>query len=538
MEELQVKMQKSKFFIGITLILVLQISLTVFYGIKKSGYHLDEMYTYTLANYEGGFVTDTEEVIEGWKSGEFYKEALSVENEESFNYRIPYNNQKEDVHPPLYYFVIHTFSSLATGQYSKWIGIIPNIIFNCLSTLVLFWISRKMCKNTTVALICTVSWALSNGGIESGVFTRMYAMLTFFVISLVGLHIKVYDDLEAIDDISVPAMIMLMICTVAGVLTQYYYMIFCFFLCGAFCVYLVSKKKWKVLCKYIATEFGALIISIICFPTMLVHIFSGYRGEEAFEAIAETDGFCVILKTVAAIINGDLFNGFLEEILWSVVLIVLFLIGRIYLLKRERFAYNRLLQIVMLGMVGVFYVIIVAKIAPFQTNRYYMCVYPILILSVLLGLYELLKLTGMINNHVIVAAFTLFLVITVFNCNTKDVEYVNSDCTLRVEQLKQYEGYPAIVLNGIYDAAADSYLYEYGNYSAVYRCAEEYDLSGLTNAAETYDIADGFLLYAYGINDDEDVLLEKLREHIPIDQFKLVTDIRCRVYFCTLANNE
>lgn len=531
-------MKKTKICIGLFLIIILQINLILFFGMQKRGYHLDEMYTYTLANYDGGFVTDTEGVIEDWKSGEFYKQVLSVENEECFNYSIPYNNQKDDVHPPLYYFVIHTFSSFASGQYSKWIGIVPNIVFIGLSTIGLYMVAKTMCKNAIIALICTAAWALSNGTIESGIFIRMYAMLTLWTIVFVGVHIKIYSEFEATDDISVPAMIMLMICTVAGVLTQYYYMIFCFFLCGAFCVYLVLKKNWNALCKYIATEVGALIISIICFPTMLAHIFSGYRGEEAFEAIAETNGFCETLKTVAAIVDGDLFNGFLEEILLSIVLIVLFLIGRIYLFKRERFDYSRLLQIVVLGMVGVFYVIIVAKIAPFQTNRYYMCVYPILILSVLLGLYELLKITNMKNNYIMVAVSILFLVITVVNCNTKDVEYVNSDCTLRVEQLEKYEGYPAIVLNGIYDAAADSYLYEYGNYSAVYRCAEEYDLSGLTNAAETYDIADGFLLYAYGINDDEDVLLEKLREHLPIDQFELVTDIRCRVYFCTLTNNK
>lgn len=515
--------------------LILQVVLTVYFGMHKNGYHLDEMYTYTLANYDGGFVTETEGVLEGWKSGEFYKDVLEVSQEEAFSYNIPYQNQRGDVHPPLYYFVIHTVSSLMSETFSKWIGISVNILFNVLSSFGLFWVARKISKNDKLALIITGVWALSNGVIESGIFARMYAMLTFFAISLVALHKKAYEELKEKDKISMAVMLLLLACTVCGVLTQYYYMVFCFFLCGIFAFYLFFQKKWNTLMRYVTTEFGALMISVVCFPYMLKHIFRGYRGKQAFQSALEMQGYGGVLKSVTTFISEDLFNGFGEEIAILIVAVLLIIVVKKVLTHKEIKISEEQLMTIALAAVAIGYVLVIAKVAPFQANRYFMCVYPLLTLAITLGGYYTFGVKYSKNSVAIIGI--LCCVLTGSSYFVQDVEYLYLDCAIREEQLEVYQGTPAIILNGSYEYAPDNWIYEFGNYDAVYRCDEEYALSGLTNAAETYDIADGFLLYAYGINDDEEVLLEKLREHLPIDQFELVTDIRCRVYYCTLANS-
>ena len=56
--------------------------------------------------------------------------------------------------------------------------------------------------------------------------------------------------------------IFLLLCTTAGILTQYYFMIFCFFLCGCFAIGLFLLKKWRQLFIYIGAEFGAILISL------------------------------------------------------------------------------------------------------------------------------------------------------------------------------------------------------------------------------------------------------------------------------------
>lgn len=90
------------------LILMIQVFLGIYFAEQKEGYHIDEIYTWSLSNYEDGFVTWTEGTVNEWNSGEFYKEVFKVTGEERFNYGLVYSNQEDDVHPPMYYFLIES----------------------------------------------------------------------------------------------------------------------------------------------------------------------------------------------------------------------------------------------------------------------------------------------------------------------------------------------------------------------------------------------------------------------------------------------
>lgn len=516
----------------LAIVLLLQVFLIVYFGMQKSGFHVDEIYTYTLSNYEDGFVCDTEGVVEGWKSGEFYSAVLEVSREEAFSYNIPYVNQTGDVHPPLYYFIIHTVSSLVSGSFSKWIGISVNIFFNVLTTLVLFWVSKRIFKNDVLAIFSTAVWALSNGVIESGVFIRMYAMLTLFSVTLVGLHLKGFEELKVRGKLSMSTLGMMSVCTMCGVLTQYYYMVFCFFLCGFFALYLFYIKSWKNLMHYIASEIGALLISVACFPYMLKHIFGGYRGEQAFQSVLEMQGYGGVLKSVASIISNDLFNGLGEEI--AVILLIIYAMRAFCRKNKNTDIFNKHLVPIILAIISICYTLVIAKIAPYQANRYYMCIYPLLVIVFVFELYHIFKLKRKGYRLLVVGIFSA--AITGSGCLLQDVDYLYQDCAMRVEQLKPYEGMPAIILNGIYEYGPDNWIHEYGNYEAVYRCEEYGELQGLSNAVTTHDVSNGFLMYAYGMSQTDEELLENIKEYIDIECFEKITDIRCRVFFCTLKS--
>ena len=52
-----------------------------------------------------------------WLSGQYFADYLAVEEGTGFNYGSVYMNQRADVHPPLYYILLHTVSSFLKGYF-------------------------------------------------------------------------------------------------------------------------------------------------------------------------------------------------------------------------------------------------------------------------------------------------------------------------------------------------------------------------------------------------------------------------------------
>ena len=541
--------------ISLMAILILQLGMMIYFGNQKSGYHIDEIATYGLSNFPNGFVTRMDGILEKWIDGQFFYNVLSVEGDERFNYEMTYHNQEGDVHPPLYYFVIHTVASIFKGTFSKWIGILPNMVFCMLTTVVLYMISGKITDNIPLSLIVTMTWGLSIGAMTSAMFIRMYAMLTLFCGLLVLVHLHAVDEVIKTKKLGNKTLFFLLICTVLGILTQYYFLIFCFFLCGCFFFYLLINKKWKTLWKYTLIEFGAIGISYCIFPEMYKHIFSGYRGKEAFSNFSQSMQDIENLKKIFSIFNRQLFNGWGKFLFFSLIAIILFLlITRVFfkiiieqkeekifviirLQDKKQFSIeiskeNILLTVLVTVSLG--YTLIVVKIAPYQTDRYYMCIYPILVLVTIDIIYKILSHFSQSELKLFSIIGICFISITLLSYKSQMVGYVNRSYVQRTEALEKYYGLPAIMLNGYgYDAAPDAWLYECGNYSAVYRCAKK-QLDGIANAAESYDLSNGFVIVAYGYSETEDELFQKLDEYVDIGSHELITKIGCPVYFCTL----
>lgn len=534
-------LKKNGIQIILILLLIAQVLVAIYFGGKKEGYHIDEIYTCTLANYEGGFVSRTEGAKNEWKSGEFYKEIFKVTDEERFNYTMVYENQEIDVHPPMYYYLIHVLSSVL-GEFSKWTGIMINIILSVLTSIVLFCLSKKVFDDDKIALICTFVWGLSVGTITSIVFIRMYMLLTLFSLMLMGLHLKSVMEVKSVNNISGKTLIALCICTLFGILTQYYYLIFCFFLCGSFFLYLFFSRNWKALVKYCCAEIGALAIAVLYFPTMLKHIFSGYRGEQAFNEITNTEGFQEKLKTIITIINEQLFNGWAEEIIIALSLVFCVWcwlnfwsekkLCREKCLKKRTAISDESCFIGWLLFVCSGYTMSVAKIAPFQTDRYFMCIYPLVVIM-LIGIAKIV-LQLVLESKARSVLIIIFLVVTLASYSEQEIGYLFEGIDGRSKALLNYQDCDAIVLNGAYNSATDHWLYEYGNYKDVFICEADGDMEGLKKAVSTKDLSNGFLLYAHAMPGTDEELFEKIGEYINIKSYELVTNIKCRVFFCTL----
>jgi len=75
----------------------------------KVNYYIDEIYTYGLSNYNGNGIDMEIEYDKTYTPGtSVYDDYMKVQNGQRFDYVNVWRNQTNDVHPPLYYALIHT----------------------------------------------------------------------------------------------------------------------------------------------------------------------------------------------------------------------------------------------------------------------------------------------------------------------------------------------------------------------------------------------------------------------------------------------
>ena len=548
----KIDMSKKITILGLTLILFIQLFACLYFGTKKEGFYEDEIATYGLSSCPNALGRKDYEIT--WKSGKDYENLLIVNENTRFSYGMVYDNQVLDVHPPLYYFLIHSLESFFPGIFSKWIGIAPNILFCLLTTLLIFYISNQITKSRVISVCTAAFWALSIGGLSTAVFIRMYAMLTFFTTGLLALHVKIWKKLQTDTVLKYSDYVLLLLCTVAGILTQYYFMIFCFFLCGIFALYLLISRRWKLLFGYIFIETGAVVVSLLSFPAMLRHISSGYRGKEAFRNALSSEGTVERLKSVALIISRQNFSGWLKEfIIISVLSVTLIIVCRYFLhlkisydKEEQKFIFNFDIYLerkficslsltelpyafVLVTAVG--YYILVAKIAPYQADRYYMCIYPLVALLITKFIFMILCIFRSSMMKKIMAFVAVLVVITAVGQISQSVNYLYEDNSER-NKLHDYKELPVIIINGTYDWYPNRWSYEYMEHPAVFRSKSYLNFEGLENVTVGCDLSGGFLLYACRTSMEEGELFSKIREFVPIASYEKIVFNGDPVYLC------
>ena len=140
-------MNKKKEILLISIILIIQTIIFVITGVNKSYIHMDEAYSLGLANYDKVEIQDSEDFYNQWHNGEYYEDYLAVQDKDIGKYKQVYENQKNDVHPPIYYLLLRIAMGFSVNNYSKWPGIILNMIIYIFITIFMYFILQKLFEN-------------------------------------------------------------------------------------------------------------------------------------------------------------------------------------------------------------------------------------------------------------------------------------------------------------------------------------------------------------------------------------------------------
>lgn len=359
-------MSKKKIILMILMIItILQISIRIYIGNDKNYYHMDEAYSYGLINYERLNITDNPDFSNKWHDKQYYLDYLEINQDEKNNWIPVYENQKNDVHPPLYYLMLRIVSNFSIDNFTKWTGIILNIIFFVCSNYFIYQISKIIFKNPIYGIFACIINGLSLISLNSSSYIRMYELANLMTLILTWGHIRIWKK----EKIKWKDCILISVAFILGGLTHYYVLLYGL---GIYLVYTWKcwrAKQYNSLKKYQISVACSGILYLCIFPYAIEHIFFSYRGMNNTGKpnwILQISGYLQIL-------NKEIFH----------YLAIPFIIILIFLYKKNRNKNSKENILYLLIIPIILYLCIVISKAPYIEVRYIMPIYSSIIIAIL-----------------------------------------------------------------------------------------------------------------------------------------------------------
>lgn len=463
-----------------------QIVNIIYWGSCKEGYFGDELYSYQFicqTKYPSINANRPEaSYLNNWHSSEYYQDYFTISDEEAFDFAGVYNSIKKDVHPPLYYMLLMIMCSFFR-KFSKWSFILLNIIFFVLSDFILYQICKKLISTKIGQIIPCLLWGFSVGTVTIAVFGRMYMQLTCATLLFIYLHSILIENI--INKNTIGKKILIGICgtTVFGTLTQYYFLIFAFFLSACTWIFLWLYKRRSVI-EYTITMFLGLLSSYVIFPSMYNQIFKEYRGNEAFESIKSEFDFGR-LRNFINLLSKEIFSGKLKLLLLGIIILLLIGVfihlyqvkckpsemGEIQLIfsrrKIEKISIKITKNIIFIGFLSIttiLDIIIIAKIAPYQSDRYIFNIQPVAILVIVVLGNTLCEWISKRSDLKILCMIVMLLTI-IYGYFTTGVGYLYRGGNERLKVANSYVELPIILLtynNARFTSCNDAFYFQNG----------------------------------------------------------------------------
>ena len=403
-------MKNKKETILLVILLIIQTIIYVYVASNKPYLHIDEGYSFGLTNYDQVEIMDNADFFDTWHTKDYFEDYLAVQEGEKWDFTPVYENQKNDVHPPLYYLLLRIFMEFTSGHYTPWPGFILNIIIYAFVTIFMYLILKELFKNDDSANIKSMILAfissITLASISNVIYIRMYALLTLEVLITTFLHIKLLKS----DKINAKILILIGVSVLAGVLTHYYYLLYLAPLYLVFLIKYIKQKQYKKLLYYTLTLIIAGVVSLVIFPYSIQHMFFSYRGQGVMDNLHDSTQILTNLGQQIATLNYYTFN--------KLTLVIILLIIGIWICNKIRKKANFKLDrekkdiLVMISIPTIFYFLITSIASPWRVLRYMVAVSGLIFILVIYCLYKQLKngFSSKVTNIVITMIFCSILI--------------------------------------------------------------------------------------------------------------------------------
>ena len=387
-----------------------------------------------------------------WITSGQFRDYVTVDGSDAFDYLSVYFNVKDDNHPPVHFMLLHTMSSLFPGTLSPWLGCTINLICVGITLWLLLRLGRQLSEifgieeqGRLLGILAVLLYGLSTGALASVLLIRMYCLLSCLCVALLSMHVEKWKEHGF--DRSNKGLIAI---TVLGFLTQYFFLFYCILLAAVTAAGLLCSKRMRELWIYIRSMVVAAVIGLVLFPFAIADVFSSGRGVEALDNLASGfAGYGARLLAFARILAdrtvGDLLlgAGCVTAVVLAVVLWYRRHRGQELSMSREVRGILRMLIIPVVG-----YYLLASRMSPYLVDRYVMPMFPMIALLFALLLCclgkRLAKASGWKGRLVGIGLMALIIVVQGLRLASYDGEYLYRGYGQQEQLAEEYASLPCI----------------------------------------------------------------------------------------------
>ncbi len=345
----------------------------------KKNFMEDELLTYNLANGKGWLAP-----VDGQKyvpAEEPFIEYLTTDGH--INIERVWTRQRLDVHPPVYYLLVHLICCVFPNSISiRYAGVI-NIIFQLLTLYIIRKLIDRFDIDKKEKTIISLTYILSAGILSISSLLRMYVMLGFWIALITYIHVSNLRDYKIKTYLGIFAV------TVLGALTHYHYILFVFFLSLMAGIYALIEKRIKDAIGLIVTMAASGVASYLIFPAMINHMFFEYRGTEAIDNLKNGK----LIERISGyfdVLSKEMFGGFLAVFICIILFaVVLNFVSDNKLTDISKDEVRKFLYILI---PAICFFMFVSKTTPNISVRYMYPIYPITLVGIMILTYKVFEI--------------------------------------------------------------------------------------------------------------------------------------------------
>lgn len=526
---------------GLVIVVVLQLLVYVLAGFGKSYIHMDEAFSLGLAQYHSIDITHEEDFYNQWHDRSYYQDYLAVQNDERWNFVPVYDNQRDDVHPPLYYLLLRIAMEVVPGEFSKWPGIVLNMLVATVNTVLIFFLVRRLLgefrlsevRTVIFALILTAVTGLTVAAVSAVVYIRMYMLLTLFVTLTAWLHVKLYESEER----KLWLLVAIGIAAFLGVLTQYYYL---FFLAPMWLVMLAkygSEKRYRDFWIYTGVLLIAGGMALVVWPHMIEHMFFGYRGQGVLASLLDLPKLFAQIWHYIEVVDYNVFHRVLLAMVLVMAGCIIWKIAKKGWTGKFTSMLGRLgnWNVVLWPTLG--YFLIVAAVSPFIELRYIMPVTGLMTVVVLVGFYAVLRNIGAKEKICEIVTSIVILVMMVaapvqLMLGAMRIELLYRDKEALMSELETNADVPALYLITTENNRFLDNILPFATFEESYLALDiEPTETEIREIVAGKDLSKGMYLFISGVMDQSETL-EIVKEATGLDRVRYVRGVNtCEIYY-------